>query len=80
MGADHPVEDDERGGDLRVAEILGVDPQHCVAIEDTPIGAKAAVAAGMRTMAVLRGHVARATLVATGAEVVEKITSEVIGL
>lgn len=31
---------------LRAAELLGVDPGHCVAVEDSPTGTMAAVAAG----------------------------------
>jgi len=31
---------------LRAAELLGVDPRHCVAVEDSPTGARAATAAG----------------------------------
>ena len=37
---------------LAVARGLGVDPKDCVAIEDSTNGIKAAVAAGMRTIAV----------------------------
>jgi HAD superfamily hydrolase (TIGR01509 family) len=37
---------------LAVARELGVDPNDCVAIEDSSNGIKAAVAAGMRTIAV----------------------------
>lgn len=65
---------------LRAAELLGVDPRGCVAVEDTPIGARAALAAGMHTVAVVRREGDRKALEATGAEVVDVITTEVLGL
>ena len=37
---------------LRAAELLGVSPQTCIAIEDSPIGVAAARAAGVRTIGV----------------------------
>ena len=37
---------------LVAAEALGVDPSHCLAVEDSPTGARSAVAAGARTIAV----------------------------
>jgi HAD superfamily hydrolase (TIGR01509 family) len=37
---------------LRAAELLGVDPRECVALEDSATGVRAAVAAGMRCVAV----------------------------
>ncbi len=37
---------------LRAAELLGVDPSACLAIEDSPTGVRSAVAAGVRTVAV----------------------------
>jgi HAD superfamily hydrolase (TIGR01509 family) len=37
---------------LRAAELLGVSPQDCVAIEDSPTGARSASAAGVPTVAV----------------------------
>jgi HAD superfamily hydrolase (TIGR01509 family) len=64
----------------RAAELLGVDPHVCVAVEDTVIGAEAAVAAGMATLAVVRSHGDRAALLATGARVVGEITAEALGL
>jgi len=44
------------------ARHLGVDPRACAAVEDTPVGIASARAAGMFTVAVLRGHVPRADL------------------
>ena len=41
---------------LAVARRLGVDPQDCVAIEDSTNGIKSAVGAGMRTVAVPNPH------------------------
>lgn len=37
---------------LRAAELLGVDPRSCVAIEDSPPGLASAMAAGARTLGV----------------------------
>jgi len=37
---------------LAAAAALGVQPEHCVAIEDSPTGVRSAVAAGCRTIAV----------------------------
>ena len=37
---------------LAVASALGINPEDCVAIEDSTNGIKSAVAAGMRTIAV----------------------------
>jgi HAD superfamily hydrolase (TIGR01509 family) len=37
---------------LAAAKALGVDPKHCVAIEDSPTGVRSAVAAGCTTFAV----------------------------
>jgi HAD superfamily hydrolase (TIGR01509 family) len=48
---------------LRAAEQLGVPAASCWAIEDSPPGVASARAAGMRVIAVLRGHVAREDLV-----------------
>ena len=38
--------------DLLVARELGVDPAECLVIEDSPSGVRAALAAGMRAIAV----------------------------
>lgn len=65
---------------LRAAELLEVDPRHCAAVEDTPIGARAALAAGMRTLAVVRRESDREALRATGAVVVDSVTPEALGL
>lgn len=37
---------------LRAAELLGADPEHCVAVEDSPTGAQSAGAAGCRVLVV----------------------------
>lgn len=49
---------------LRAAAALGVDPRLVTAVEDTPIGVASARAAGCFTVAVLRGLVEPADLVA----------------
>jgi len=41
---------------LRGAQALGVDPHECVVVEDAPIGAAAARAAGMRLIALTTTH------------------------
>ncbi len=55
-------------GYLTAAELLGVDPAHCVAIEDSQAGIDAARAAGMKVLAVsrpgLRGELTGADLLA----------------
>ena len=40
-------------GYLRAAALLGVDPAHCVVLEDAPAGVEAGLAAGMTVIAVL---------------------------
>jgi HAD superfamily hydrolase (TIGR01509 family) len=40
-------------GYLRAAELLGVDPAHCIVLEDAPAGVDAGRAAGMTVVAVL---------------------------
>jgi beta-phosphoglucomutase-like phosphatase (HAD superfamily) len=53
---------------LTAAELLGVDPANCVAIEDSQAGIDAARAAGMKVLAVsrpdLRGELTGADLLA----------------
>jgi HAD superfamily hydrolase (TIGR01509 family) len=44
------------------ASRLGVAPEACWAIEDSPLGLASARAAGLRVIAVVRGHVPRAQL------------------
>ncbi len=65
---------------LRAAHFLGIDPKHCIAIEDSPIGAQSAVTAGMRTIGVARRAHDRDALLAAGAEVVEVLTGAALGL
>src|SRR5215213_6668275 len=43
---------------LKGAEALGVDPRDCIVVEDAPIGATAARAAGMRLLALTTTHAA----------------------
>ncbi len=47
---------------------LGVEPHECIAVEDAPAGIEAALAAGMRVVAVERGSFERAAL--AGAHVI----------
>jgi HAD superfamily hydrolase (TIGR01509 family) len=49
---------------LEAARRLGVDASRCAAVEDTGVGVAAARAAGMWTVAVVRGHVPRESLAA----------------
>ena len=50
---------------LRSAELLGVDPAHCVVIEDAPAGVTAGLAAGMRVIAVTHTYPAEVLAHAT---------------
>ena len=43
-------------GYLLAARRLGVDPEHCVVLEDAPVGIEAGLAAGMRVVAVATSH------------------------
>jgi beta-phosphoglucomutase-like phosphatase (HAD superfamily) len=65
---------------LAAAAALGVPPERCVAVEDSPAGVASAVAAGLRVVAVVRREEDRAALAASGAHVVDMLTPEVIGL
>jgi beta-phosphoglucomutase-like phosphatase (HAD superfamily) len=65
---------------LAAARLLGVDPGRCVAVEDSPAGVRAAVDAGMRTIAVVRTGADPAALAAAGAEVVPVLGAEAVGL
>ncbi|MGH2948194.1 MAG: HAD family hydrolase [Solirubrobacteraceae bacterium] len=62
---------------LAAAERLGVEPAACVAIEDSPPGVAAAVAAGMRTLAICRVPGTEATLAAAD-RVVHTLSADVI--
>jgi HAD superfamily hydrolase (TIGR01509 family) len=63
---------------LAAADLLGVDPADCVAIEDSDTGALSAIAAGMRTIAVARPMSDREALIASGAEVVDLLTRDLL--
>jgi HAD superfamily hydrolase (TIGR01509 family) len=65
---------------LAAARSLEVEPADCVAIEDSGPGAEAAIAAGMRTIAVVRPMSDREALVASGAEVVDLLTPDLLGM
>jgi beta-phosphoglucomutase-like phosphatase (HAD superfamily) len=65
---------------LLAARALGVDAGSCTAIEDTAAGAASAASAGMRVVAVVRDESHRAALVASGAEVVDELTAQVVGI
>ena len=62
---------------LLAAQRLGVAPEACVAVEDSPPGVQAAVAAGMRTIAVCRVPGTEATL-AGAHRVVDSLTADTI--
>ena len=71
VGAHKPAPD----AYLLAAELLGVSPGRCVAVEDSGPGAEAATSAGMRTVGVVRDEDERAGLVAAGADVVDRLTA-----
>ncbi|RWR11506.1 HAD family hydrolase [Paenirhodobacter populi] len=54
---------------LTAARALGADPAHCVVMEDTPTGARAGIAAGMRVLG-YAPHEVNPDLRAVGAEIV----------
>ena len=60
LGAgDYPRGKPDPSGYLRAAEILGVDPAHCVVVEDSTVGVRSGVAAGMKVIAVDRSTLAK---------------------
>jgi beta-phosphoglucomutase len=60
------------------ARRLGIDPRHCVVIEDAPVGIQAAKAGGMRAIGVtFVGHHSAEKLKAAGADVVVASLDEV---
>jgi HAD superfamily hydrolase (TIGR01509 family) len=42
---------------LKAAESINVAPEHCLAIEDSPVGLQAALAAGMRCIIIRNDHI-----------------------
>ena len=62
---------------LLAAERLGVEPAGCVAVEDSPPGVEAALAAGMATLAVCRVPGTEASLAAAH-RVLHTVSAEVI--
>lgn len=54
---------------LLAADRLGVAPEHCVVIEDAPVGVQAAKAAGMRAVALLTTNT-RELLVGAGSDLI----------
>ena len=63
---------------LEAAARLGVRPADCLAVEDTGIGAAAAVAAGMRVIGVARVPVEVGRLLGAGAGLVDRLDSTVL--
>lgn len=65
-------------GYAAAAAALAVDASDCVALEDSVAGVTAALAAGIRVVAVVREEASRADLAATGAEVVDRLTVDAV--
>lgn len=63
---------------LLAAERLGLEPHRCVAVEDTPTGAQAAIAAGMRVLGVARDPEHAGGLLAAGAAVSTTVDYELL--
>lgn len=61
----------------QAARLLGVDPEHCAAVEDTSVGVAAAVAAGMFTIGIVRRDTDPAVL-AEAHRVVHRINLDVL--
>lgn len=55
------------------AELLGVPPSECVAVEDSTNGCRAAIAAGMPVIGVVRVEAEREPMTKTGAVVVDEV-------
>lgn len=70
QGKPHPE------GYLAAAQKLGLSPQECLVVEDSPNGLKAALAAGMRCLAVLTTHTK--TDLADATHVVESLEKVVV--
>lgn len=62
---------------LEAARRLSIPPSECVAVEDSPIGVSAALAAGMFVVGVIRRHADRQGLAAASL-VVERLSSDVL--
>ena len=47
---------------LKAAESINIAPENCLAIEDSPVGLQAALAAGMRCVIIQNGHIKKTEL------------------
>jgi beta-phosphoglucomutase-like phosphatase (HAD superfamily) len=63
---------------LRAAELLGVDPGVCAAVEDTAHGCRSAIAAGMPVLGVVRVAGQREPMIETGALVADRVEADAI--